>query len=144
LSRKFILLAEDNVEMADRLEFLLSQDYEVEVVHDGSALIAAANRRAPDVIVSDIVMPGMSGLDAARQVLAVLPGARILFVSIRDEPAVIRKAFSEGAAGYVVKSDAGEELMSAVETVFRGDRFVSSAAGLALSRSRLPSARRDI
>jgi DNA-binding NarL/FixJ family response regulator len=137
------LLAEDHVEMAHRLRSLLSSDYDVDIAADGLALIAAVGTRVPDVIISDIMMPGISGLNAARKILATHPDSRIIFVSVRDEPAVIRKAFSAGALGYVVKSDAGEELANAVETVLVGGRFVSSAAQEALNRSGTPGVEHD-
>jgi DNA-binding NarL/FixJ family response regulator len=135
LARKRILLAEDHAEMAQRLQALLVSDYTVDMVSDGLALTAAADALVPDVIISDIMMHEMTGLDAARRILAARPDARIIFVSIRDEPAVIRKSLSEGALGYVVKCDAGEELSDAVETVLSGRRFLSSSAKHALDQS---------
>ena len=117
--------------MAEHLRFLLG-DYDVDVVQDGQELIAAVNTNMPDMIISDIAMPGISGLVAARDILAAHPNARIIFVSVRDEPAIIRKAIDEGAAGYVVKSDAGDELLDAVQTVLAGGHYFSSAARAAL------------
>ncbi len=119
--------------MAQHLRSLLSPDYDVEIAPDGQALIAAVDRRIPDVIVSDIAMPGISGLIAARNILTAHPQARIIFVSVRDEPSVIRKALSGGALGYVMKCDAGEELANAVEMVLGGGRYLSASARAALS-----------
>lgn len=118
--------------MAQHLRSLLSPDYDVEIAPDGQALIAAVDRRIPDVIVSDIAMPGISGLIAARNILAAHPQARIIFVSVRDEPSVIRKAISGGALGYVMKCDAGEELANAVEMALGGGRYLSTSARAAL------------
>ena len=67
----------------------------------------------PDIIISDIAMPGINGLAAALKIRAAHPEARFIFVSVHDDPAVIRKALAEGARGYVVKSDAGDELADA-------------------------------
>ena len=117
--------------MAEHLRSLLG-DYAVDIVSDGQGLIAAVNANVPDIIISDIGMPGISGLAAAREILAVHPNARIIFVSVRDEPAIVRKAIDEGAAGYVVKSDAGDELLDAVQTVLDGGHYVSSSARAAL------------
>jgi DNA-binding NarL/FixJ family response regulator len=89
------------------------------------------------------MMPGISGLDAAREILATRPDSRIIFVSVRDEPVIIRKAFSRGAMGYVVKADAGEELNSAIETVLGGGCFVSSSAKNALDRSGTPTVKHN-
>ncbi|WP_192364433.1 response regulator [Mesorhizobium mediterraneum] len=131
MARKRLVLAEDHTEMADHLRSLLG-DYDVDIVSDGQGLIAAVNANVPDIIISDIAMPGISGLAAARDILAVHPNARIIFVSVRDEPAIIRKAIDDGAAGYVVKSDAGDELLDAVQTVLGGGQYVSSSARAAL------------
>jgi DNA-binding NarL/FixJ family response regulator len=131
LARKRLILAEDHSEMAENLRSLLG-DYEVDIVPDGHGLIAAVNAKVPDIIISDIGMPGISGLAAAREIFAKHPNARIIFVSIRDEPAIIRKTIDEGAAGYVVKSDAGDELLDAVKTVLGGGHYVSSTARAAL------------
>lgn len=121
--------------MAEHLRSLLG-DYDVDMVQDGQGLIAAVNANVPDMIISDIAMPGMSGLTAARDILAVHPNVRIIFVSVRDEPAIIKKAIDEGAAGYVVKSDAGDELLDAVQTVLGGGHYVSSSARAALRDGR--------
>ena len=132
MTRIRVVLAEDHPEMAQHLRALIDTYYEVDVVADGQALIAAVNVEMPDIIITDIAMPGMSGLIAARSIRAAHPAARFIFVSVRDEPSVIRKALSEGALGYVIKSDAGDELMKAVQTVLAGGRYVSSSARAAL------------
>jgi two-component system invasion response regulator UvrY len=137
LARKRIVLAEDHPDVAHRLVLLLGHDYDVQLVRDGAALIAAVDRCPPDVIVSDVVMPGTGGLDAARAILDAHPDARIIFVSVRDEPAMINMALKEGVRGYVVKADAGEELDRAVSVVLGGERFVSSSAKAALRRTDL-------
>ena len=121
--------------MAHHLRSLLG-DFDVDVVPDGQKLIAAVNASVPDIIISDITMPGISGLTAAREILATHPLARIIFVSVRDEPTVIRKAIAEGAVGYVVKADAGDELVCAVQTVLDGGRYVSVTARAALHERR--------
>ena len=117
--------------MAEHLRSLLV-DYDVDIVPDGEGLIAAVNANVPDIIISDIAMSGISGLVAARDIRAAHPNARIIFVSVRDEPTIVRKAIDEGAAGYVVKSDAGDELLDAVQTVLGGGHYVSSSARAAL------------
>lgn len=130
--------------MADRLNSLLSSDYDVEVVRDGAALVASATRRMADVIVSDVVMPGVSGIAATGRILAEDADARIVLVSVRDEPAIIAKALAAGALGYVLKSDAGEDLPIAIAAALAGRRFLSSSAQRALDRSRaVPTKRED-
>ncbi|MGV7213506.1 response regulator [Bradyrhizobium sp. UFLA05-112] len=127
-----VILAEDHPEMAQRLQALLDSRYDVHVVPDGQALIAAARLEAPDLIISDIAMPGISGLTAARRILDTRPQSLILFATVLHEPAIILRALAEGARGYVVKSDAGDELVDAVETVLAGGKYVSSSARTAL------------
>jgi len=121
-------LAEDHPEMAQQLRALLDHRYDVDVVSDGQALIAAAGLEPPDLIISDIAMPGISGLAAARHILKAHPEALIIFATVLDEPAIIRRALAEGARGYVMKSDAGDELVDAVDTVLAGGQYVSSSA----------------
>jgi DNA-binding NarL/FixJ family response regulator len=128
-----VVLAEDHAPMAQRLRALLEPSCDVlEIVEDGSALIAAVATLQPDAIVSDITMPGISGLAAARIILAGQPSARIVFVTIRDEPSVVRAALQCGALGYVLKDDAGDELPNAVLTVAAGQQYVSINARAAL------------
>jgi len=122
--------------MAQRLRALLAACCDVvQSVEDGSALIAAVETFHPDVIVSDIAMPRLSGLEAARIISARDPAARIVFVTIRDEPSVVRAAFDCGALGYVMKGDAGDELLSAVSAALAGKRYVSAGARPAMGSS---------
>ena len=115
--------------MATELQELLLADYDiVEIVRDGAALIEAAGRVLPDAIVSDIAMPRVNGLAAAASILATRPDARIVFVTIQDSRAVIRKAIDCGARGYVLKGDAGNELVAAVRTALEGGFYLSANA----------------
>ena len=122
--------------MAQQLRTLLAPCCDVvKSVEDGSALIAAVDALQPDVIVSDIAMPRLSGLEAARIISARDPAARIVFVTIRDESSVVRAAFDCGALGYVIKGDAGDELISAVSAALAGERYVSAGARPAMRSS---------
>ena len=118
--------------MAQSLQALLDARFDVDVVADGQSLIAAANLASFDLIISDIAMPGISGLAAACHILETHPRALIIFATVLDEPAIIRRALAEGARGYVIKSDAGDELANAVDTVLAGGRYISSSARAAL------------
>ena len=122
--------------MAQQLRALISSDCDVQVVQDAQSLIAAVGSEMPDIVITDITMPGTSGLAAARDILAAHPGARIIFVSVRVEPAVIRQAMAQGARGYVVKADAGDELANAVQAVLDGGSYVSASAQDVLKRGR--------
>jgi DNA-binding NarL/FixJ family response regulator len=135
-----VVLAEDHPAMATELHELLSTAYDVvDVVHDGAALVAATRQAVPDAIVCDIAMPRVNGLVAAASILATRPDARIVFVTVQDSRTVIRKAIDGGARGYVVKSDAGHELVAAVRTALEGGVYVSTTA-----RRRLEQTNRDV
>ncbi|MCP3382659.1 response regulator transcription factor [Bradyrhizobium sp. CCGUVB4N] len=121
--------------MAQHLQALLDSRYHVDVVSDGQTLIEAASLQRPDLIITDIAMPGVNGLIAARRVLATHPKLPIIFVTVLDEPAIIRRSLADGARGYVVKSDAGDELADAIDAVLAGDSYVSSSARAALGDS---------
>ena len=101
----------------------------VDCVADGEALVRAAGRLSPDVIVSDIGMPRMDGIDAARRILAANRDARVVFVSVQSDASVVERSLAEGALGYVVKVVAWDELLAAVRAALRGERHVSGVAG---------------
>jgi DNA-binding NarL/FixJ family response regulator len=122
-----VLLADDHLTVAQQLRDLLEPDFQVvAVVDNGQALLIAAERYRPDVIVTDITMPGLDGITAARQLLRREPGARIVFITIHNDPAVVKECLAAGALGYVSKLAAGEELVAAVHAALRGERHVSS------------------
>jgi DNA-binding NarL/FixJ family response regulator len=132
VTRIRVILAEDHPDMVLNLRALLASDYDVHVVPDGQALIAAVNLEKPDLIISDIKMPGLDGLVAALNIRSKHSEVPFIFVSVQDDPAIIRKAIAQGARGYVIKSDAGDELASAVEVVLGGGQYLSTAARGAL------------
>ena len=128
-----LVLAEDHAAMALQLRSLLAPSFEiVGTVEDGTALVAAVDDPEPDVIVSDISMPRMSGLAAAQAILARHPAVRIVFVTVRDERAVVRAALKSGGRAYVLKCDAGDELVPAVRAVVAGEEYVSTTARAAV------------
>ena len=132
--RATVVLAEDHPSVAEEIARLLSEDFDlVGVVAHGAALVTAATRLKPDVVVTDIEMPGMDGIEAARQLSQGSPGLAIVFVSMHDDPALARRALSIGV-GYVLKSSAGEELLDAVHAALRGEGFVSAQVARALER----------
>ena len=113
--------------MATELHELLASEYDiVAMVQDAAALVEAAQRYVPDAIVCDIAMPRVSGLAAAVAILARTPDPRIVFVTVQDSRAVVRKAFQFGPRGHLLKCDAGHELVSAVHTALAGGRYLSS------------------
>ena len=108
----------------------------IECVTDGEALVESAERLSPDVIVSDICMPRMGGIDAARRILATKRDARVVLVSEYSNVTVVERSLAEGALGYVVKLVAGDELVPAVHAALRGQRYVGGIAGLQTGRCR--------
>jgi DNA-binding NarL/FixJ family response regulator len=108
---------------------------------DGVEAVEQAQYLQPDLILLDIGLPKVNGLEAARRITALAPRSKILFLSQESSVDVVQAAFSAGASGYVVKIDAGSELPTAVKTVLRGEKFVGSRfaghrfTGLADARS---------
>jgi DNA-binding NarL/FixJ family response regulator len=128
MSQPRLLLADDHKETADLLCGLLQTEFDVIAqVYDGHALVNAVERLSPDVIVSDISMPGLDGIVAATVILRKNPAARIVFVTVHSDPSLVERSFATGALGYVVKPAAGDELIPAVHSALRGERHVSRA-----------------
>jgi DNA-binding NarL/FixJ family response regulator len=97
----------------------------VGVASDGLEAIQKAGELQPDLILLDVGLPKMNGIEAARRIRVVAPQSKILFLSQEIDVDVAQAALSEGGHGYVVKSDAGYELSAAVEAVMQGKKFVS-------------------
>jgi DNA-binding NarL/FixJ family response regulator len=126
--RPRLLLADDHLETAELLRTLLQSEFDVIAhVRDGHALVSAAERLSPDVIVSDISMPGLDGISAASVILLKNPAARIIFVTVHGDPGLVERGLATGALGYVLKVMAGDDLMPAVRAALRGERHVSRA-----------------
>ena len=133
--RPRVVLAEDHELIAHMLHNLLSEECTVlATVGDGQSLVAVTRACQPDVIVTDIDMPTMTGIEAARSIFAEQPHARIIFVTAMDDPAIIRYALKLGALGYVLKSDIGE-LLDAVWSSLERRQFVSASGWNALGRA---------
>lgn len=134
--RPRLLLADDHRLFGEGLGNLLADEFDiVGVVGDGLALVEAALRLRPDLIVSDISMPGLSGLDALERLRADMPEVRVVFVTMHDDVAYARRALDAGAAGYVLKQSASTELMQALHAALDGRRFVTPSCADALLRS---------
>jgi len=126
MSQPRLLLADDHRETAELLRGLLQPEFDVIAqVQDGLALVSAAERLSPDVIVSDISMPGLDGISAAAMILRKNPAARIVLVTVHCDPLLVERGLETGALGYVLKRAAGDELVPAVRSALRGERHVS-------------------
>lgn len=114
-----ILLCDDEPLILSWLQSVLESDYTVVgTAEDGHSLIAAAQALRPDLILTDITMPGLNGLDAVRELRRLLPKCRVIFHTSRSEPEIMAAAFLAGAAGYLIKGSS-QSLVSAVHTVVR-------------------------
>lgn len=123
-----VLIAEDHESVARQLRRLLDAECDViDVVNDGQRLVAAVEALTPEVIVSDINMPGLDGLAAARIILERQPDARIVFVTVHDDRAMAQRALLLGVLGYVLKGDASEDLLLAVHAAQAGRQHLSSS-----------------
>lgn len=126
MTRARVLLADDHRIVAEGLESLLSEDFDlVGTVRDGDALIAAARRLHPDVIVTDISMPGTNGLDAIRELRRQGITAKVVTLTMHADPQLAVDALRSGATAYVLKHSAGDELIAAVREVLHGRTYVT-------------------
>jgi DNA-binding NarL/FixJ family response regulator len=125
-----VLLADDHPMVVEELCSLLQPEFDViATVADGDALLAAAEALAPDVIVTDIAMPGLDGIAAASEILRRNSAARIVFVTVHDEAEMVKKSWAMGVLDYVLKLRAGEDLVPAIHAALRGERHISPLAG---------------
>ena len=125
--RPRILVADDHNIVAEGLRSLLEKSYDVVgMVHDGQELLAEASRLKPDVIVLDIAMPLLNGLDAGVRLRASLPAGKLVFLTMKDDPNLAAAALRLGAVGYVLKHSAASELLKAVSEVLQGKSYVTA------------------
>jgi DNA-binding NarL/FixJ family response regulator len=126
MTRARILLADDHVLIAQALEHLLRAEFDVVgVVADGRALVKAAGELAPDVVVVDIGMPLLNGLDAGEQLKTRYPRIKVIYLTQNREPRIAAEAFRRKASGYVLKDSAASELTTAIRQALRGKTYVS-------------------
>ena len=122
--RPRVLLADDQEANLKRLGALLETAFDVvATVENGQALVEAAAQISHDAIVTDVSMPILDGIEAARRILHHNPSARVVFVTFHADPSLIRKGLAVGGLGYVPKLAAGEELVPAVWAALRGERW---------------------
>jgi two-component system response regulator NreC len=130
-----VVIVDDHAVVRSGLKLLLDGQEDLEVVGEaGDARTAVFEVRAnkPDVILMDVVMPTGSGIEATPEVLKEAPDAKVLILSMQDDPAYVREAFGAGASGYVLKEAADAELVAAVREVAAGQRYVHPTLGARL------------
>jgi len=126
VSRPRVLLADDHMLVIDGLRRILEPECEVVgVVEDGRSLLAAAERLQPDIILLDISMPLLNGVEAARKLRKTVPAAKLIFVTMHADATYVNGAFRAGASGYVLKRCASMELVSAIQEVLKGHTYIT-------------------
>ena len=124
--RARVLIADDHSIVADGLRSVLEKSCDViGIVQDGRQLLIEAPKLKPDVIVLDIGMPFLNGLDAAERLKPLLPGVKFVFLTMKDDPNLAAAALNLGAVGYVLKHSAVSELLKAVSEVLQGKSYVT-------------------
>ena len=128
MSRPRILLADDHFMVAEGIRGLLGDEFEcLGIVEDGRALVEEARKQLPDVIVADIAMPHLNGIDALVQLKQDIPKVKVVFLTMHREMAFARRALEAGASGYLLKHSEGAEVVLAIRAVLKGQRYISPA-----------------
>jgi DNA-binding NarL/FixJ family response regulator len=144
LRRPRVLLADDHKMLIDALRSILEPRCQVVgTVSDGRALLEAAVKLRPEIIVLDIAMPLLNGLEAARQLKHIMPNVKLVFMTMNEDPYLVGEAFRAGASGFLLKQAAALELTDAIENVLKGGSYVTPSAAKGLTRIALrdPKAR---
>jgi DNA-binding NarL/FixJ family response regulator len=124
--RPRVLLADDHALVAAGLSKLLEPNFDlIGTVGDGRALVASAKAENPDVVLADISMPTLNGLEAARQIHDSVPTCKIIFLTVHSDTAYVKEAFRAGASGYVLKRSAASELPTAIEEVLNDNIYLT-------------------
>lgn len=144
MKRTRVLLADDHQMLADALKGVLEPQFEVVgCVRDGRALVEATARLQPEVVVVDVAMPQLNGLDAARQIKHNMPEVKLIFLTMNEDPDLVGEAFRAGGSGFLLKQGAALELTNAIKKVLKGGSYVTprAAEGQATIALREPRAR---
>jgi DNA-binding NarL/FixJ family response regulator len=147
VKRTRVLLADDHQMLVDALKGILEPRFEVVgTVGDGRALLEAAAKLQPEIVVLDIAMPRLNGLDAARHLKRTMPNIKLIFMTMNEDPDMVGEAFRAGALGFLLKQAAALELTEAIDKIMKGGSFVtpSAARGQANISLREPKARDQV
>ena len=124
--RPRILLADDHTMLLDAFRRLLEPQFDiVGTATDGRALVELAVTTAPDVVILDIAMPRLNGMEAAAQLRRKLPGIKIVFLTVNEDPDIAAEAIRLGASAFLLKSSASSELISAIELALAGKTYIT-------------------
>jgi two-component system response regulator NreC len=139
-----VLLADDHAVLRSGLRLLLTSQNEYDVVGEassGTETLSLAEQLQPDLILLDLSMPSLGGLDALPTLRKLVPSAKILILTMHDDPQYLRQALKHGASGYVLKKAADTELLSAIRAVLRGEMYVHPSMTRVLLEDMLPASR---
>jgi DNA-binding NarL/FixJ family response regulator len=141
-----VLIVDDHAVVRSGLHLLLDAEEAIEVVGEAGDVRTAvfeAREKKPDVVLMDVVMPGQSGIEGVPLVLKEAPGAKVLVLSMQDDPRYVREAFAAGASGYVLKEAVDSDVVAAVQEVAAGGRYVHPALGARLVSSEAEALARE-
>ena len=128
MSKPRILLADDHTLVAEAFKRLLEPECEVVgTVGDGRALLRMAPQLKPDLVLVDLNMPLLNGLDASEQLKQALPNIKIIVLTMNEDPEIAAETMKKWASGYLLKKSAGSELLKAVHEVLRGGKYITPA-----------------
>ena len=121
------MIADDHTLLAEACKDLLEPEFEIAgIVNNGRDLLKMAGELKPDVVVVDVAMPQLNGLDAGEEIKRLIPSVKLIFLTMNLDPEVAAEAFRRGASGYVVKNSAAEELINAIRRVLKGESYLST------------------
>jgi len=124
--RARLLIADDHTLLAEACKHLLEPEFDVVGIADnGRALLQLASELKPEIVILDIAMPQLNGLDAGKQIKHLLPATKLVFLTMNMSPEVAAEAFRRGASAYVVKSSAASDLVRAIRRALRSESYLS-------------------
>jgi DNA-binding NarL/FixJ family response regulator len=128
-----VVMADDHKMIVDALRRVVEPDFDVvETVGDGRALLAAVKTHQPDVVVLDVSMPLLNGIEASRKIRKTNPRTKIIVLTMHDRPEFATQALEAGVSGYVLKQSASEELVQAIREVLKGNTYITPLIAKAL------------
>ena len=141
-----VLIVDDHAVVRSGLRLVLEREDDLEVVGEAGNAdegVRVARLEKPDVVLLDVVMPGRSGIEAAAEVIEASGGAKILVLSMQDDPSYVREAFAVGASGYLLKEAADVEVVQAIREVAAGNRYVHPALGARLAQAEVDAMKKS-
>ena len=132
-SRRTLALADDHAMVRRKLKELLHEEADLQVVAEadnGTEIVRLVSELQPEVLVTDLTMPGLDGLQVTSAVRRISPGTRIVVISVHREESYVQRALELGAAAYVLKNASGTDLVAAIRSVLAGEQFLSAALNL--------------